>query len=162
MDIYDEILTFWFPDDEYHKWWVISNKKLDQKIFNNYYKLLIDTYENFNIDNYKEDNFKKILIDIIILDQFSRNINRILNNINIFEFTKKALLLSYIWIDRKYYLIYNFKYSAFAFLPIRHQFNYTLLLDLLKLLNDIEQDNKHNKIFIKFKFHTQKSLLKLL
>lgn len=163
-NLYDSILTFWFPDDDYHSWWFIPKNNFDKIIYDNYYQIMLDKFNNFNIKDYENCNIKKIITDIIILDQFSRNINRIIGNLNIIEYTKKAYQLSKLWIDQKYYLLENIKYTVFAFLPIRHLRDITEISNILLILDTIQKLNPNivnNKIYQKFKFFSEKSLCKV-
>lgn len=157
----DDILNLWFPDDEYHLWWFKKNVKFDNKLHDEYFNLMINTFNNFNIENYNNCESKKIICDIIILDQFSRNINRIINTLNIIEYTNRALQLSNLWIKNKYHLSEPIKWTVFAFLPIRHSKNKDNLLELIKTLNEIETKYESillNKIYYKFKLHTIRQL----
>jgi uncharacterized protein (DUF924 family) len=155
------IINFWFPDDEYHSWWFIPKNNLDQIIYDKYYQQMVDTFDNFNIDDYLNCSTNKIISDIIILDQFSRNINRIVNNLNIYDYTTKAHLLSKIWIDKKYYLTAPIKYTVFALLPIRHIGDKNQIENMIGFLDEIKKnypDINSNKIFQKFYFHSKRAL----
>ena len=159
MEQINPLLNFWFPDDNYHIWWFKSTNELDQKIYNQYYQQMIDTFDNFDLDNYMESTPEQIIQNIILLDQFSRNINRIVGNINIIQYTNKAIELSNEWIKRKYYLTCPIKWTIFAFLPIRH--SKTRLEELVGLLEQIEKSNNlvsNDKIYQKFKIHTNRQL----
>ena len=102
---------------------------------------------------------------IILLDQFSRNIYRTNNEINICDYTNKACLLSNIWINNKYYLTEAIEHTVFALLPIRHTRNILEIQKLLPILDEIKEYknyiNNENVIFNKFYIHTCKSLSKI-
>ncbi len=161
------LLNFWFPDDKYHIWWFKSNEQLDNQIYYTYYEQMLTLFKNFSIENYqnlsKQINPNQIIHDIILLDQFSRNINRIVNDLDIRAYTEKACMLSNLWIDKKYYLSEPINYTVFAFLPIRHANNYQLIKNISdNIFNEMIESNNtllSNEIFKKFKFHTEKSLL---
>lgn len=57
-------------------------------------------FNNFNLENYSQSSPKEIIRDIILLDQFSRNINRIVGVLDIIEYTNKAIQLSNQWIKK--------------------------------------------------------------
>jgi len=157
MDSFSHLLNFWFPDDEYHRWWFKSTPALDLKIFNIYHIQMSDTFNNFNVENYSKSTPEEIIRDIIILDQFSRNINRIVQNLDIIQYTNKAIELSNEWIKRKYYLTCPIKWTVFAFLPIRHSKNKEQINRLVGILEQVEKSNNLillNKIYQKFKFNT--------
>ena len=151
-----EILNFWFPNSLYQKWWFIGNQQLDQKITEKYYIQMKSLFDNFQIDNYIYATVDKIIADIILLDQFSRNISRVINEINITAYTEKAELLSNIWLERKYFLTEPITYTVFALLPIRHCKNKIKIRNLLQVLDEIKNisNNESNPIYIKFYKHT--------
>jgi uncharacterized protein (DUF924 family) len=153
----DIVLTFWFPNDNYNIWWFKSNDKLDKQIYDIYYNLMVKTYNVFNIKNYVDKSPDEIVATIILLDQFSRNINRI-TNINVEEYTLKAYQLSQIWIDRQYYLNQPINKTVFALLPMRHVGKQNDLINIISILNQIENVNSKNDIFAKFKLHTNRQL----
>ena len=101
---------------------------------------------------------KTTLAYIIILDQFSRNMNRIIP-IDISYCTELAYNLSNHWIHHKFYQNQPTHYTVFALMPLRHCNkikDYLLILDILKEINDCD-----NQVYIRFLFHTQKKLEKL-
>ena len=149
----DIVLTFWFPNDDYNLWWFKSNDILDKQIYDIYYNLMVKTFNDFNIENYVDKSSDKLVATIILLDQFSRNINRIIN-IDLKEYTEKAYLLSQLWINKQYYLNQPINKTVFALLPIRHIGKQNDLINIISILNQIENVNSKNEIFNKFKLHT--------
>jgi len=118
---------------------------------------MLNTFNNFNIKNYSILSPEEIISDIILLDQFSRNINRIIRNLDLIEYTNKAIQLSNKWIEKKYYLTCHIKWTVFAFLPIRHSKNKKQINRIIKLLEEIQSNNDliaHDKIYQKFKLYT--------
>ncbi len=161
MENNNQILTFWFPNNDYNLWWFKSNEKLDQQIYDIYYDQMLQTFNDFNSQNYLDKNPNELVSSIILLDQFARNINRIVRNLNIKEYTEKAYELSQIWIDKKYYLSQPIGWTVFAFLPVRHLGNKNDICNLIELLNQIENKNNliiKDNIFNKFKLHTVRQL----
>lgn len=153
----DTVLTFWFPNNNYNIWWFKSNEILDKQIYDIYYDLMVKTFNDFNINNYFDKSSDELIATIILLDQFSRNINRIIN-INIKEYTQKAYQLSQIWINRQYYLNQPINKTVFALLPMRHIGKQNDLINIISILNQIENNNSKNEIFNKFKLHTIRQL----
>jgi uncharacterized protein (DUF924 family) len=153
----DTVLTFWFPNDDYNLWWFKSNKILDKQIYDIYYDLMVKTFNDFNINNYFDKSLDELIATIILLDQFSRNINRIIN-IDVKEYTQKAYQLSQIWIDNQYYLNQPINKTVFALLPMRHIGKKNDLINIISILNQIENNNSKNEIFNKFKLHTIRQL----
>jgi uncharacterized protein (DUF924 family) len=162
MDQINSVLNFWFPDDQYQKWWCKSTPELDTQIYTQYYQLMLNMFDNFLIDNYQDPSPEQLIYGIIVLDQFSRNINRIVQNLNIGKYTDHALQLTNKWIELKYYLTCPIKWTVFAFLPIRHTKNNQKIKELDDLLNQIEKQNNlitSNQIFKKFKSNTKRQML---
>lgn len=147
------ILNFWFPDNNYQKWWFKSNENLDKYIYDNYYQLMLDSYNNMNNIN----NTEEIISNIILLDQFSRNINRIVP-IDINSYTIKALVLSQQWIENNYHLSQPIKYTVFALMPFRHMHTIKYNMYVLELL-DTMKCFSDDIIYIKFKNTTSKKSL---
>jgi len=153
----DTVLTFWFPNNNYNIWWFKSNEILDKQIYDIYYDLMVKTFNDFNIENYVDKSPDELIATIILLDQFSRNINRIIN-IDVKEYTQKAYQLSQIWIDKQYYLNQSINKTVFALLPMRHIGKQNDLINIISILNQIENNNSKNEIFNKFKLHTIRQL----
>ena len=157
MENINQILTFWFPNNDYNLWWFKSNEKLDHQIYQLYHDQIVQTFNDFNSQDYLDKSPEELIVSIILLDQFSRNINIIVSNLNIKSYTEKAYELSKIWIDNKYYLTQPIAQTVFAFLPIRHLGNKSDLDNLIELLKQIENENNliiNDTIFNKFKLHT--------
>jgi len=74
MTEYQEILDYWFPNDDIPKFWFDKNKETDEYITTKYSELLIKA-ENHELNHWKT-TIKGHLSLIIILDQFSRHIYR--------------------------------------------------------------------------------------
>ena len=162
------ILNFWFPDENYHMWWFKSNDLLDNKININFYYLIKKQFDNFDIKKYQNEKPEQIITRILLLDQFSRNINRVITCLDLDEYTIKAFELSKLWINKKYYLTEPINYTIFALLPIRHYANQTnnkqlieLLIAILNKIKYVKPDIKKNKCFQKFEFFTIRALNKL-
>lgn len=157
-----EILKFWFGNHEYKKWWFISNSQLDQEIANKYYEQMRTLYDNWSIENYSNVPSNRIISDIILLDQFSRNIARVKppGTIEIIHYTKKAEALSEIWINQQFYMTEPISHTVFAFLPIRHSKDKIAIGKLIPILDTIKTigNNNSNPIFIKFYTHTLRAL----
>ena len=158
----NEILQFWFPNEQYQKWWFIGNIQLDQEITSKYYWQMVHLFDNFAIGDYSNAPVNKIISHIILLDQFSRNISRVKNEIinQIPDYTKKAEVLAQIWLESKYYLTEPIAHTVFALMPIRHSKDKISIGKLIPVLEEIKNINKNdsNPIFIKFYTHTLRAL----
>jgi len=159
----DSILNFWFPDDNYQKWWFKSTDNLDRVIYNTYYDIMYKQYDNFKEQDYSNVSPSTLISTIVLFDQFSRNMARINNisTIDVNDFTKMAMKLTNIWLIRNLHLTEPIKYTVFALLPIRHMKQVDCIKDLVELLNSMEEQNsdlKTNIIFNKFKSATIRNL----
>jgi uncharacterized protein (DUF924 family) len=149
----NSILNFWFPNDDYNNFWF--DKSVDEKIYKEYYHLLFNTYNTIVDRDDLEFSYEENLALIILFDQFSRNINRIVN-INVSEMTYEARKLSLISIKNKYYLNKKMNHICFMLMPLRHLNKLTDYYLILEILREIEEPN--NFIFNKFKNQTMKKL----
>jgi uncharacterized protein (DUF924 family) len=162
----DNILNYWFPNEEFNKFWFDNNQDIDNYINKEYYNLLIKLYDyviKLTDDKFNNLTSKQIIVYIIILDQFSRNIARVNNNIDKYKInnmTNLAITLSYLWINKKLYLKEHINKNVFALMPLRHSYNlynYKTIIHILSQIND-----KDNEIYIKFKDNTLRRYLLLL
>jgi len=111
----DSIITFWFPNNKFNKFWF--DKTIDMKIYNEYYNLLIETYNKITtFEKLETLEYEELLALIILLDQFSRNINRIIN-IDVINFTIEAKKLSLICINKNYILNNKIEHICFILMP---------------------------------------------
>jgi len=160
----DSILDFWFPDNNYQKWWFKSTPELDRKIYDTYYDVMYQQYNNFSESDYNYADPSVLISTIILFDQFSRNMARINTGktpIDVNDFTRKARQLTNIWLKRALYKTEPIKYTVFAYMPIRHMKKGDEIEQLAILLERMEiQDNnlKTDSIFNKFKSTTIRNL----
>ena len=163
----DSILDFWFPDNNYQKWWFKSTPEMDRKIYDTYYDVMYKQYNNFNEADYNYAEPSVLISTIILFDQFSRNMARInmgkasVAVINVDDFTRKARQLTNIWLKRALYKTEPIKYTVFAYMPIRHMKKDDEIEQLAILLERMEiQDSnlKTDTIFNKFKSTTIRNL----
>jgi uncharacterized protein (DUF924 family) len=163
----DDILFFWFPNQKYNKFWFENNIDFDIIIKNKYEDLMIKVFENIKDFDIIDMTSNELVAIIILLDQFSRNINRtnyecnqnkiystlIDNNFNILKMTEEARRLSKYWIEKEYYLTEPINKTVFALMPLRHLnklHDYKIILNIL----DKIQDKKDDEIYVKFKNQT--------
>jgi hypothetical protein len=150
----DSIINFWFPNNKFNKFWF--DKTIDSKIYTDYYDLLIETYNKIKTYERLENlEYEELLALIIILDQFSRNINRIVN-IDVTNYTIEAKKLSMICINKNYILNNKIEHICFILMPLRHLNKLNDYYIIIELLNNVKDNN--NEIFNKFKNETIKKL----
>lgn len=109
------ILNFWFHELEPAQWWV-KDEKLDRMIFEKF----IDIHKQANkceLFSWRE-SAKGCLAEIIILDQFSRNMFR--DTPKSFESDPLALSLAQEAISQQKHLALNAVERSFLFMPFMH------------------------------------------
>jgi len=152
VDQINNILSFWFPNNTFNKFWFDKNIEIDTFIITNYKNLMYNIYDKITINLLEELEYNELLSIIILFDQFSRNINRI-ESVDINKFTIMAKEISLLLIKKD---IYNnsMNHITFILMPLRHlniKEDYILILDILDKLK-----NKDCVIFKKFKNQTIK------
>ena len=164
----NNVLTFWFPNEINNKFWFANNIDIDNYINNEYYDILINVYDyilKLSDDELNNLTSNHLLVYIIILDQFSRNIARVNNDIDKYKvrnMTNLAIILSYLWIHTKLYLKEPINKNVFALMPLRHSYNLYNYKTIIYILTQINENEKDNEIYIKFKDNTFRRYLLLL
>ena len=144
-----KILNFWFPDDNFQKFWFSS--KYDKYIKNEFLDMLYLAENNLNIP----DNPDDLLCNIILLDQFTRNIYR--NSKKAYKNDTKAILLSKIFFKNNFDTNLKLNKLIFALMPFRHSENIEdqeFVINKIKSLNISDNDEK---LFNKFLNASEKS-----
>ena len=153
-----DILSFWFPNDQYNKFWFMKNEEFDKFIFDKYNKLLFNIFSKNILTSYYRMQPAEILAIVLLLDQFSRNISRVNKELTpelIQQMTETARCLSYHWLNNKYNINAPDAHLVFILMPLRHLGQ---LIDYKMIINILEE-RVDSDILSKFKFHTEKRLL---
>jgi uncharacterized protein (DUF924 family) len=164
--VINEIFTFWFPNDNYNNFWFDKNLDFDSTIKTKYFTLLKDIFaliKNYDLFGMTSD---ELIAIIIILDQFSRNIERTIteNESNllscqiIHEMTEEAFRLSKFWINHKCYLTEPINKIVFALMPLRHLNRIHDYNIIIQILDEIKDKYNGNILYNKFKNQTIKRL----
>lgn len=97
MKEYNKVLNYWFPNNEYNKFWFSADIETDDFIKNNFYDYMknIICYQNYTFQSSDE-----LLAKIIVLDQFTRNIYR--NTEMAYHYDIISLKLAKIYFSNKY------------------------------------------------------------
>jgi uncharacterized protein (DUF924 family) len=152
------IITYWFgSNNDWNAWWFKSSSSIDNEINTQFYTRMLQTHNDFDIDNYITATAELLIESIILLDQISRNIQRIQKNIPIDIYTNQAAELSILWINRNLHLDCEISWTVFALLPLRHTHHPDHFDKLLRAITEIEQHRPNLTIgvfFQKFKKHT--------
>ena len=149
-----DILEFWFPNDNFQKFWF--DKSVDEVIKENFFDRL--KYYESNEINYKLLNDQELLEIIIILDQFSRNIYR---NENFRKNDYKALEMAQYFFENRKWNDKPIQHLVFYLMPYRHSNNdenLQFVYDILNQVNTNQLSEGQKNLFTKF---YQKTLQKL-
>jgi len=139
---YDEVLKYWFPNEEFNKFWFNKLKETDEYIRDNFNIYLSEIMNEDPVIFYNSD---ELLAKIIVLDQFTRNIYR--GSSRAYQNDYKALDLAKKYFSLEYHVFNSINKIIFALMPFRHSENIEhqkFVLNILKTL-----DNESN-IYIKF------------
>ena len=144
MREYNKILNYWFPNNEFNKFWFSGDKETDNFIKDNFY----DYMKNIICTkNYSFKSSDELLAKIIVLDQFTRNIYR--NTEMAYHYDMIALKLAKIYFKLKYDENHSFNKVIFALMPFRHS---EKLEDQQYVLDYLKNNNidKSTHLFKKF------------
>jgi uncharacterized protein (DUF924 family) len=114
---YQEVLSFWFAEDQRHKWFA-KDKNFDEEITLKFYDQYNDIANEFN---YSGKSPEEILAAIIILDQFSRNMFRDVPKA--FATDDQALALTKYCIQKSIDQQLSDSYKHFLYMPLMHSEN---------------------------------------
>lgn len=164
--VINEIFTFWFPNDNYNNFWFDKNLDFDSTIKTKYFPLLKHIFSEIKNYDLFGMNSDEIIAIIIILDQFSRNIERTLTESEskllscqiIHEMTEEAHRLSKYWINHKCYLTEPMNKIVFALMPLRHLNRVNDYNIIIQILDQINNKYNGNILYYKFKYQTIKRL----
>lgn len=146
----NEVISFWFPDNNFQDFWFDKSKDVIIKEKFNY--LLKDV----SIMNKWLNTKDGILAYIIVLDQFNRNINRG-DHSTIQEYDKLALPIALKLLKNYEDLTYQPHQRIFILLPLRHQKSIEYLDQVMERL----QLYDNNILFNRFRTATVKNYINL-
>jgi uncharacterized protein (DUF924 family) len=166
QEVTNEILQFWFPNNYYNKFWFDKNSDFDITIKVKYIDLIILVFKKLKVMSTDVDfhliTSNELVAIIILLDQFSRNIERTtqfelkINTINVHDCTEAAEKISKFWISQKYYLNTPLNMTVFALMPLRHLNKIRDYNIIIEILEEIKDDS--NKLYKNFKNQTIRRL----
>lgn len=135
-----EVYDFWFNEGN-EEYWFDKNKAFDQEIEERFYA----TWESGRQGLLYEwrDSFEGRLAEIIVLDQFSRNLNR--GSSLSYTQDKMALVLSQHAIEHPEFLKQNLEKKSFVLLPWMHSESKAVQEITEKLYLELD-DDLHTKI----------------
>ena len=130
---YNAILQYWFPNNNFNNFW-FSGEKTDEYIKNNFYDYFSELTKENPVIFINQD---ELLAKIIVLDQFTRNINR--DSSRAYQNDSKALELAELYFLKNYDKKHTFNKIIFALMPFRHSekiSNQKFVLDYLQGVDD--------------------------
>ena len=127
MNTYQEVLDFWFITLGSPKEWFMSGIKYD-KIISDKFSTLLEKAIKGELNNWMENN-KSCLALIIILDQFSRHINRGTKG----AYSQDNFAISIVKKKLRYILSFEGWTKVFFLMPLQHSEN----LDDHKILRNV-------------------------
>ena len=143
------VIHFWFTELSPKDWWVKSDS-LDNKIKSRFLNAHLAA-KNGELSHWRNTAHGR-LAEIIVLDQFSRNIYR--DTPQAFSQDSMALVLSQELIANKFDLILNPQEKLFAFLPFMHSESVHVHQLAVKIFEkaglDLDFELKHKIIIDKF------------
>ena len=142
-ELYDE----WFSNRDY---WFSKNSKIDVYLCDKYYKYIESTsyiYESYKKNPLFFDN-KTIIAYIILLDQISRHFKRVYDtNIDIVEFSRKAVNFSNILLYNNKRDIFTIDELSFIYLPYRHLKDIDKIYEIVSIYIELyEKANTEDKL----------------
>lgn len=146
---YSSILHFWFKEISSKDWWV-KNPDFDEKIKRRFTDYLLAAKAG-ELYHWREHAFGR-LAEVIVLDQFSRNIFR--DTPLAFAQDAQALSLTQELIRVKAFQQFNKDEKLFAFLPLMHSESKLIHESAVEIFTaeglDLEFELKHKVIIDKF------------
>ncbi len=111
-------IDWWFPNRKYQRFWFHPSVEQDKEIYEAYIDFVL------NPEFKQNDCQRKILSNILIYDQFSRQCKRISDKIRVEDCDKIALKYTKLYIDRNFHADTSIEVEKrlFALLPLRHTF----------------------------------------
>ena len=146
-----QVLDFWFTELEAKQWWK-KDPQLDNAISQRF-KTLHQQASQGELWQWRE-TAEGSLAEIIILDQFSRNIYR--NQAQAFAFDGMALLLAQVAIAKEFDTLLTNTQCSFLYMPFMHSESKTIheiavtLYDKPDLENNLEFEIVHKDIIDKY------------
>ncbi|MFN8770232.1 MAG: DUF924 family protein [Neisseriaceae bacterium] len=149
--MYQEIIDFWFNKLTPAQWW-IKDSKVDNQIVQRFGEIHKSATLG-ELWQWRESTFGS-LAEIILLDQFSRNIYR--NNAAAFAYDGMALILSQIAINKNLDQQLSLQEKSFLYMPFMHSESAKIhekavvLFKSLGLESSLDFELKHKAIIDRF------------
>ena len=140
MSLTDEVLEFWFgnpPSGDFQPWWFQSSSETDEKITSRFQ----DIYHDVEAGKYKDQlqSAEDYLAQIIVLDQFSRNMFR--GHAQAFAADPQALTLAKEAVARGFDQQLPSGMRAFMYLPYEHSEDRADQAESIRLFTALGDEN---------------------
>ncbi|MDX1457370.1 MAG: DUF924 family protein [Marinobacter sp.] len=149
--MYKDILHFWFQELSQEQWWT-KDEALDREIERRFLATLLEAQQG-ELYTWRASP-QGSLAEVIVLDQFSRNIYR--DTPAAFQNDKLALVLAQFAIEKGYHHELSSDERNFLYLPFMHSESrkiHEIALDLYTELgnaNNLDFERKHKAIIDRF------------
>ncbi|OUS00643.1 hypothetical protein A9Q81_10150 [Gammaproteobacteria bacterium 42_54_T18] len=146
-----DIIQFWFEEIAPKQWWIKDNE-FDQLLIDSYQGVL-DFAVKGELFSWRETALGR-LAEIIVLDQFSRNIYR--DDARAFAADPMALVLSQEAVRQQSYKGFTSNQKQFLFMPYMHSESLIVHEEAVKLFSEpglegnLEFEHKHRVIIQRF------------
>lgn len=146
-----DIIQFWFDEVTPKQWW-IKDGEFDQLLTNRYRRLL-DSAAKGELFSWRETPLGR-LAEIIVLDQFSRNIYR--DDVRAFASDPMALVLSQEVVRQQCYKDFSTNQKQFLFMPYMHSESLVIHEEAVELFGEpglegnLDFEHKHKVIIQRF------------
>jgi uncharacterized protein (DUF924 family) len=148
---YSDIIHFWFTELEPTNWFV-QNDQIDQTIRERFSEIH-DQATKQELRSWRGSALGS-LAEIIVLDQFSRNMFR--DSDRAYEFDSQAIQLTYLALDKKFDSELTTQQRAFLYMPLMHSeelIDHDLAVKLFNqtgLENNYQYELQHRDIIQRF------------
>lgn len=146
-----DIIQFWFEEIKPKQWW-IKDQGFDQLLIDRYQGLLASAVKG-ELVSWRETSLGR-LAEIIVLDQFSRNIYR--DDARAFAADPVALVLSQEVVRQQSYKGFSSNQKQFLFMPYMHSESLIVHEEAVKLFGEpglegnLDFEHKHKVIIERF------------
>ncbi len=151
MIAYELVLTFWFTELESNQWWV-KDSDLDATVEKRFQRIHQQAVNGELFD--WRTTARGSLAEIIVLDQFSRNIHR--GKPQSFGHDAQALVLAQVAVEKKFDQELSDTERSFLYMPYMHSESAVIhelsmpLFSALDNKNTLEFEKKHKEIIDRF------------
>jgi uncharacterized protein (DUF924 family) len=148
---YHEVIKYWFEDID-QAYWFKKSETFDKELESKFSKLYLEVFKGEHSKWRRSPEGS--LAEIIVLDQFSRNIFR--DKPEAFQSDSMALTLSQVMIDKGFDVQLDKVKRGFVYLPFMHSESVKIHLEAIEIFKKLNNENmlqyeyKHYEIIKQF------------